>query len=181
MGFLPIMRGIAATGVLLGFAIATPFAYAADAPSSSSATIAPTITLNKTRDLDFGRLIPSGATGRVTINARTGVRTGSASVTLIGSDNNSALFTGIGTPNQGITISISSNNITLTRMGGGATMRVRRFRVSAEGGGQRTLPRNYNIPVDGSIDFAIGGRLRVGVNQAEGVYTGSFDITLEYQ
>ena len=181
MGIRPIMRSVVAASVLLGSVFAGPLAYAADAPGSSSATIAPTISLNKTRDLDFGRLIPSAANGRVTINARTGVRTGSASVTLIGSDNNSALFTGIGTPNQGVTISISSNNITLNRVGGGATMRVRRFRVSAEGGGQRTLPRNYNIPADGTIDFAIGGRLRVGANQAEGVYVGSFDITLEYQ
>ena len=156
-------------------------AYAAEESGTAEASVIPSMTLTKTRDLDFGRFIPSSATGRVRINARTGARNTSASVIPIGNDFSSALFNGVGAPNEGVTISVATPSVVLTRTTGGATMTLDRFRVSAEGGGNRTLPRNYNIPADGTIDFAIGGRLRVGANQAAGLYTGSFDITMEYQ
>jgi len=37
------------------------------------------------------------------------------------------------------------------------------------------------VPDDGVLDIRFGGRLRVGANQREGSYAGSFAVTLDYQ
>lgn len=159
-------------------ALAVPAAAETGSVEVDTQVILP-ITLSNTQSLDFGRIVPSGGLGRVTINARNGNRNGNANVTLLGTESSRGLFVGTGEGGMTVTITGSAGQIVLT--GPGDAMEVRRLRVSRNNGGQRTLPRNYNIPNNGTINIGFGGRLFVGRNQAPGLYSGTFDLTMEYQ
>jgi Domain of unknown function (DUF4402) len=53
--------------------------------------------------------------------------------------------------------------------------------VSANGAGPQPFGPNHTLDITGVIDFRIGGRLNVGANQASGLYTGTFTLTMDYQ
>jgi len=164
--------------VLMLLTTASAAHAAGETIGSNTEVIAP-VTLTKTQDLDFGTIAPSDANGRVTINARTGNRTGNANVTLIGTDGQRGLFTITAEPRTVVTLSGGS----FVQLDGpaGQQMVMNRLRVNRNNGGQRTLPRDYNIPGSGTMSVGFGGRLRVNANQAAGSYTGNFDLTVEYQ
>ena len=45
-----------------------------------------------------------------------------------------------------------------------------------------TTPLRFRInTTNGQFNFPVGARLAVGANQADGVYSGTFAITLNYQ
>lgn len=155
-------------------------AYAANETVGMSTDIIAPITLTKTQDLDFGTIAPTANNGTVTIHARTGNRTGNANVTLVGSNGQRALFNLAAEPNMTVTLSSASTRIWLAGPGT-ARMRMVRFRVNRNNGGQRTLPRNYTVPGSGNMSIGFGARLRVGANQTPGLYSGSVDLTVDYQ
>jgi len=167
-----------AATLMLG-AIGTTANAATGSVGSQTEMIAP-ITLEKTQDLDFGTIAPSAINGNVTINARTGVRSGNANVTLIGTDGQRGLFTVSAEPGATINLTGENGNIFLNGPGT-ARMRMVRFRVNRNNGGQRRLPQEYTIPGSGTMTIGFGARLRVRANQPAGTYTGSFDLTVEYQ
>jgi Domain of unknown function (DUF4402) len=141
-------------------------------------TIKPTNILNVT-PLDFGSIIPATGAGTVTINAQTGVRT-STVVTLAGGPFSRARFVAAGTPLRVVTLSLSpSPTITITN--GANTMTINQLRVSANGGGPQPLGPNHTLDSIGVITFDISGRLNVGANQASGLYSGTFTLTMDYQ
>ncbi len=157
------------------------FATGAPAPviaatfnSPAQSTIIQPVTIAKTADLQFGRVITNTAANRVTISQTTGARTASLGVTTLapGAPFSRATFTIAGAPGLTTTITLPAT-VTLTRSGGGATMTVTTFR--------RTPTGNPVIPATGSYTLNIGARLNVAANQAVGNYTGSFAITTNYQ
>jgi Domain of unknown function (DUF4402) len=164
----------------LGSLAAHQAAQAANASATSRAQVRQPVTLSNSRDLNFGNIIRGATTGTVTINARTGARTNAGGTVLQGTGFTSAAFTGTGTGGRVVTLSIGAPSITLAGPGG-ATMLVNTFRISIGGGAQQTLPRNATLPALGSQSFGIGGRLNVAANQADGDYTGSFSLTMNYQ
>jgi hypothetical protein len=60
----------------------------------------------------------------------------------------------------------------LTRVGGTETMQLRDFTL--QGQDKRSLARMT------SFEFNVGGTLVVPAGQVEGLYTGSFDVTVQY-
>lgn len=149
-------------------------AAAASLNVPAQTTIIQPISLAKTADLQFGRIIARTTANRVTINPTTGARTASLGATTLapGTPSSRATFTITGAPGLTSTITLPAT-VTLTRSGGGATMTVNTFR--------RTPTGNPVIPATGSYTLNIGARLNVGANQAMGDYTGSFAVTTDYQ
>ena len=141
-------------------------------------TITPLNIIN-TAPLDFGSIIPAAAAGTVTINAQTGVRT-ATTVTLAGGAFSTAAFVAAGTALRVVTLTLNPAT-TITISNGANTMTINRLRVSADGGGQQTFGPNHTLNAIGVITFNVGGRLNVGANQASGLYTGTFTLTMDYQ
>lgn len=147
-------------------------ARAATVGTPAEVVIVRPLSLVKTDDLRFGSIIPGGAAGTVTINAATGVRTSTGPIVLASSDHGPAHFVGLG----GATVlvffrRIGTGPITLTRAGGGATMTLN----SLTG-----LPALRLFPGSGILTFDVGGTLAVTANQPAGVYSGTFDVQLNY-
>jgi Mat/Ecp fimbriae major subunit len=161
--------------------VAVDVAQAATAPTTSRARVNRPITLTNSRDLNFGTVIRGATAGTVTLNARTGARTSTGGVVLAGTGFTTAAFAGSGTKARIVTVSLGATSITLTNGSGPGTMTVNTFRVSANGAAVQTLPRNHTIPASGAMTYAIGGRLNVAANQADGDYTGTIALTMNYQ
>jgi len=129
--------------------------------------------------LDFGSLIP-GAGGTITINAQTGAATTAGGVIRAGGTVSRAQFIGSGTAGRIVTLSVAPSP-TITISNGVNTMTINQLRVSVNGGGPQTFGPNHRLGSTGVINFGIGGRLNVGANQAIGLYSGTFALTMNYQ
>lgn len=170
-----ILRAALLGGTLLA---STSAHGAAQTGMTKVVAIKPTNILNVT-PLDFGSIIPAAAAGTVTINAQTGIRTGTV-VTLAGGPFSRARFVAAGTPLRVVTLTLNpSPGIVITS--GASTMTINQLRVSANGGGPQPLGPNHTLDAIGVITFDIGGRLIVGANQAPGLYSGTFTLTMDYQ
>ena len=130
------------------------------------------LTLTKVQDIHFGTVIPSTTTGGfVTINATTGARTASAGITLVTSDvGQRAQFAGAGSAGQKVIIDLTPP-AELTNLAGD-TIPV--LGMTLDGSVVRTIAANQ------SFFFGVGGTIFVAANQAEGVYSATYDITAEY-
>ena len=177
---------LAALGALVApFALAPTWVRAQASTSPEARTqIVDDVTLLKTRDMDFGRLIVP-RNGRVDMTA--------TDVAVCAPNNGlqlldpcqSAAFEGTAGSGFQIRISVPPNRrITLT--GPGQDLRLRRMTVGAGDGLSfiRRVNRNFDFTVtdpNGAFEFFVGGRLLFRNNQAPGVYTGTFDIEVDYE
>jgi Mat/Ecp fimbriae major subunit len=172
----PSEAAIRRTGAAIAFAVlcASPV-LAASAPAQMTSLVVPQLTMTKTVDLDFGRIISRTTANRVTINATTGARTASLGVTSLapGAPFTRALFQLTGAPGYVARITLPGTT-TLTRSGGGATMTVTTWRATTTAG-------LITLNAAGQYVLGVGARLNVGANQAPGVYTGTFTVTANYQ
>ncbi len=136
------------------------------------------IAIIRLADMSFGDVIAGPANGTVIVSPTSDTRTVTG-VTAAGGTVQSARFRGVGRPNRVAFLRWSTAPITLTRIGGGATMQMDQLRsngsTSTTSGND---PRTFGA--DGLIDIRFGARLRVGANQMEGTYEGSFTVTLDY-
>lgn len=156
-------------------------AYAGTSSSVTKLNIIPAASLTKTQDLDFGRVLAGTAVGNVRINARTGIRSRTGAVVLVGTTSSRAAFLASGAAGLTVRFSIGANTIFLNRVGGGASVRLNTFRISTGATAPQSLPRNFVLPTSGSQTYFIGGNLRVAANQAAGIYQGTFNLTMNYQ
>ncbi len=165
--------------LMCGALFASTGAQAATQAGTSRVTTLRPISLVNAAALDFGSIVPGAATGRVTINARTGARTRTV-VALVGSTFSRAQFVATGTVGRVVTLTVSPT-ASIVISSGANTMAIDTLRVSANGGIARTFGQNYTIPASGTITYNMGGRLTVGANKPAGIYTGTFSLTLNYQ
>lgn len=149
-------------------------------PSRVEAAVLRPLAFVRDEDLNFGLIIP-GATAGVVRVFPNGTRTATGGVTLVGSTHQAARFSGLGSFNQQVLISVSANTIQLT--GPGAPMTVSQWEVgSTPTAILTTTPTRFRIAAaNGVFNFPLGARLAVGANQAAGNYSGTFSITLNYQ
>jgi hypothetical protein len=159
-------------GALVAAAVAVP-AHAATRAATGRAVIITPLSLVNTAPLSFGALSSGGSAGTATVSI-TGVRTTTGGVTPLAGTVSAASFTGL-TDFFPFLIVVSNPpaSITLTRVGGGATMTVDNFAV--EGGTGLRL-----VATNSLFTFRVGGTLHVGANQAQGVYNGTFNMTVNY-
>ena len=152
-----------------------------DATAQSRAVIVTQNSFFLVQDLSFGdilagntqqsivRLQPNGTRTRLTGNA-----------VLVNNTHQVARFAGRGRRNQLVAISITSTTINLT--GPGAPMQVSQFEIGSTPTAFLTAaPVSFTITsTTGVFNFPVGARLRVNANQAPGLYTGTFEINLDY-
>lgn len=157
-----ITKALAIAGVA-AVALAGTAAYAATGTSGASATVLKQVTLIKTSDLNFGTIVNSTAASTVTISPL-GTKTCGTGLVCTGTVT-AAAFGISGTKNQVVTITVSGP-VTLTS---GTDSMTATLLSSAS---SRTLT--------GTDSFNVGGTLNVAANQPDGIYTGAFNVTVDY-
>ena len=139
--------------------------------ATDKATVLRPLSIVKQADLDFGELVVAGA-GTAVINPASGAMTTTGPVIRVGTTGHAATFTTTGSKNSVVIIHVPNSAITLNRVGGGGTMTVSNWTLDGS--------VNRRIPANNAFNFSIGATLNVGAAQADGVYTGSFAVTVQY-
>lgn len=153
-------------------AMAPAVVHAAPGAGGSTSIVLNPLTATNVQDLDFGQLIPGTTAGTVVINPNTGARTATGGAILAGGTTSTAIFVGVARPNRMVHLNMPNGTITLSN-GTGGTMTVGNF----------TTDGNVNRRTDanGIISFRVAATLNVAANQADGAYTGTFNVTLNLQ
>lgn len=155
---------IAAFGLSAGVAQAAP----ATASATAKARVLKQITVTNTADLDFGTIVAGTSAAAVAVSTG-GARTCAAALTCTGTVT-AASFDVSGTNNAVVTVT-GDNSVSLTN-GTGGTMSASLTRSA-------TTLTLTNSAVGGT--FQVGGSLALAANQADGAYTGTFNVTVDYQ
>lgn len=137
------------------------------------------ITLTVTQELNFGSLVPSTtrtSTARVNLNDTATMGGGAL---LVGTTHKASRIAGQGTRNQVILI---TRPTTVWLTGPGPQMRARSWTLGTTTGLTRTTGNQYRITgTGGNFTFRMGATLDLARNQPEGLYQGSFVVTVNYQ
>ena len=154
------------------------FAPAAIAAPSASPTPPPAqvalmrpLTLTKLADMDFGNLGVTTA-GTAVINPVTNTLGVTGGVIRLGGTPHAARFAGATSSSAVVNIKLPTRTVLLTRIGGTQTIALDNFTL--DGQSKRTMAQA------GVFEFAVGATLRPAANQMEGIYTGTFDVTIQY-
>lgn len=163
---------IAAVGAALAAAsFATSANAAATATATATAEVLQTLTLTADSALDFGQIAPNTG-GTVTVHADSTVaQTGGLVWT---GTRAPAGFTVTGSNGATVVLTLPSAAVNLTRSGGSDTMTLSGFTASPTGAFQLGS-------TTGSATFNVGGTLAVAANQVAGLYSGTFNVSVEYQ
>jgi hypothetical protein len=145
---------------------------AASPSAQAQALILIPLTLVRVNDLNFGTVISSPVSGTVNIPANGGARSAAGGVTLVPSDPGlRARFAGAGSPNQMVIIDAANPGTLSNGLGDTVTI----LALTLDGPSVRTID-----PVTRAFYFHVGGILQVNADQAEGLYTATFDVTADY-
>ena len=155
---------------LVGSSVMGTNVMAASATSNASATIVTPIAINNTAALDFGSFSHAAA-GTVTIDTA-GTRGSSGGVTLIGSGGAAATFDVAGTASSAYSITLPASS---TITDGTDTMTINTYVSNPDAGTGGTLDGA------GAGTIAVGATLVVAGTEGAGAYTGTFDVTVDYQ
>ena len=161
----------ASTALALLLVPAAASAAPVQGSAAGSATVLKSLSVLKQADLDFGELIVTGA-GTAIIDPVSGAITTTGPVTRVGTTGHRATFTTTGSRNSIVIIHVPNSAVTLTRVGGGGTMTVSNWTLDG--------PINRRIPLNRVFNFSVGATLNVGAGQADGVYSGTFAVTVQY-
>jgi hypothetical protein len=129
-----------------------------------------TLEASSTQALSFGKFA-AGAGGTLTISPAGG-RSATGGVVLVSGGSSAAQFAVTGEPNLTYAISLPANGTVVLVNGGGQQMAVNGF-ASTPTSGQLS-------PVGGTQTISVGATLSVGANQPTGSYSGSFNVSLDY-
>ena len=162
-----LYSAVLAGTAVLALGLGTTTANAATQSGTATANIVSAITIQQTAGLNFGTIVPAAAAANVSVDSA-GVRTCAASLTCSGTPAAGA-FTATGTPSQGVTITTDAST---TISSGGNNMSVTAIAPST---GTATLSAG------GTASFTVGGTLNVNANQAAGVYSGNYNVNVNYQ
>jgi len=174
-------RAALALAVALG-AFGASNSFAADATTTSTATVIAPIAITKSADLLFGKFAPdAAASGTVTVST-SGARTasGGAILSSVGPTPTAAKFdvTGDNDATYGITWSGD------TELSDGAstpnTMALTKISDLTAGGAVTGEVASGTLGTGGTQSIYLGGVLEVGAAQVAGTYTGAVTATVEY-
>jgi len=143
--------------------------YAASDTGTATATVMTPISISADTALDFGAFAPSTG-GTVTI-ATDGARSSSGVVPSSTDTGNNGVFTVTGQASATYAITLPSDG-TVTITSGGNSMDVDTFTSNPSGTG--------TLSGGGSQTLNVGATLTVGSGQAAGSYSGTFDVSVEY-
>ncbi|MBV8603125.1 MAG: DUF4402 domain-containing protein [Pelomonas sp.] len=166
-------------GVLLALACASG-AHAATASATATAVVLQPMTISKTADMTFGNLVAGN--GTVTMST-TGVRSASGSTPLPnGVTPAPAYFTIAGSANNTFSISTTGSSTTLADSGTD-TMPVAWFwevTSTAAGTNQTSGTPATGTLSSGAAYIFVGAAVTVGATQAAATYTGTFQVSVDY-
>ncbi|MBX9815922.1 MAG: hypothetical protein A4S12_09470 [Proteobacteria bacterium SG_bin5] len=157
-----VMLGLAG---LASFGVAAP-AAAQTATGDVTVRILQAITVSKTADLNFGRVVAGTAAGSVVVG-EDGARTCPAALRCLGTSTGAA-FAVTGTAGETVAVSIDTPSIQLTSGSNKMTVAL------------VTQTKTMTLAT-GPNAFRVGGTLSVGAAQAAGTYTGQFTVSVNYQ
>jgi hypothetical protein len=160
---------------------AMPAAAQQTSSADAKVVVVSQLSFFKVQDLEFGDIVTGTAISTVRLFPN-GTRTiTSGNAVLVGANQQVARFAGKGSPGQIVQISVSPVSTNL--VGPGAPMLVNNFEIGSSPTVILTgTPRRFTINNStGIFNFPIGATLRVNANQAPGLYSGTFAITLNYQ
>lgn len=166
---------LATAGAIAALALTSAPAQAASPTAQANATakIYHPLTIAKTQDLDFGVVVISGtsfAAETVTVDTSGNVTCGgNVNLTCSGSPTNASFHLA---GNDNALVSVSSPSFDLTS--GSNTLTVTPSSTS----------QTVNLGAAGSttgVDVDLGGSIDVGSATPEGVYTGTWTVTADYQ
>lgn len=163
LAMIPVLALFSAPGMAAPIAAPVP-------PQAQAALMRP-LTLTKLADMDFGNLAVTTA-GTAVIDPVTNTMAVTGGVIRLGGIPHAARFAAAASGSPVVIIRIPNGAVTLTRSGGTQTLVVDNFRL--DGQSKRTMAQS------GKFEFAVGATLRPAANQAEGVYSGTFDVTIQY-
>ena len=109
---------------------------------------------------------------RSVINPVTNTLSVTGGVIRLGGTPHAARFAGATQSSAVVIIRIPNGGITLTRVGGTQTITLDSFTL--DGQSKRTMAQA------GVFDFKVGATLRPSAGQVDGLYTGTFDVTIQY-
>jgi hypothetical protein len=172
-----LVATVAALALTAAPAAAAPVSATADA--TARVRILSPLSLTSTQNFDLGDIVLSG-TGpfSTTVSlSQAGSRTCDATVVTCSGTPSVALYTVYGTDNQSVTI--SAPNVTLTNANGGPNLTLR----TSNSSGVAYYPTTVAFGTDGTegVEFAIGGEITVADTTPDGLYTGTFAVTADYQ
>ena len=160
-------------GAVSALALTSAPAQAATPTTQATATarIVQPLTITSVRDLDLGTIVLSGTapyTDTIAIT-RAGVFSCGADTTCSGTTR-TARYTMTGTRDQKVDITVSPTIalVNQTQVTPDLTLTV-------------DAPAVSTLDATGNAAFNVGGSIQVSDTTADGVYTGSFDVTADYQ
>ncbi|MDH5545293.1 MAG: DUF4402 domain-containing protein [Gammaproteobacteria bacterium] len=165
LGKLAIAVGLAVTATM------SSSVMAATATSNATANIVTPIAITNTAALDFGSFSHGGAAGTVVVDTA-GVRTFTGAITLMGVTSAAAAFDVAGTPSSLFSITLPASTILSNGVDN----------ITID-----TFLSNPAVAVGGALDATgaavvnVGATLNIVGTESTGAYTGSFDVTVDYQ
>jgi len=138
------------------------------ASATASAEIIQPLELQKTADLDFGKIISNNSAGSVTVHADGSPQsdTGGASTY---EEGNRAAFSVEGEADWAYNLTMPAS---VTLVSGSDSMAVAL---------SNSLTNDASVLDSlGEDEFHVGGELAVGANQASGNYVGTFEVSIAY-
>ena len=149
--------------------ITTAARLSAQTDTSSGLPTPPTdLIATEWASLYFGKIAPGASTGEVTISYM-GEQTCDSVVTCLPGQYHAARFGVMGEAGYAYVISVDTS--TTVQSSGANTMQVNNIAPSHTTG----------ILVEGYSEFYIGGDLTVAANQAPGHYSGTYQVSVDYQ
>jgi len=160
---------LALAGAVLAAGMGSNAAYAATEQADATVQVLAAVQLSAVTDLNFGIVAASAAGGTVTLApSATAVPVASGVTAISGA---------------------SAASFQVTQATNGQVIRLSVGNPSPLTNGSNTIPLSGLTLSNSSITFNsaslqtvyVGGTISLGANQAAGTYTGSFDVTADYQ
>ena len=169
------MTSLAATAAALAFTATPALAVNATSNATARARIVKPLQLTSSQNLDFGIIVLSGtgtwsATVQVDENGVRDCDGGSGNVTCSGTFQE-AVYNVAGTQGQDVRVTVSS----VTLSDGAATPNL--LTLTPDYATKDLTLANSGAPGN---DFGVGGSITVDDSTADGVYTGTLNVTADY-
>jgi len=153
--------------------------------NTAGAELVKVLTITNTTPLHFGVIGITAGTAGTVVMSTAGVRTPDAGTTTIintGTQKTVALFSLTGTASAGYSIGLPSSITVTTATGAGVkTMTINALQVKVDAASEATaVGATGTLSAGGLSSFLLAGTLNIVATQQIGVYTGTYDVTVDY-
>ena len=174
------LAAVAATLVTASPAFAQQAVATATANAEAKGLVLQPLTLTKATDLDFGWVVSTAAAGNVTISADDGSRNVGGGVQGVpGRLGGRATFAGAGTIGEQVILTLNPATVLVSTTNSADTIDV--TSMSLDNCGAACVSDTRTIDSSGAFLVGVGGDFAIAVNQPNGLYSASFDLTADYQ